>query len=1114
MKDILITSSILIPAVFLLRFLFRRTVSRRVQYALWLLVLLRLLIPANLPAMGLSILTAAEPVRDSLSAAAERQAYREPYASYPVEAYSQQELPAPRPGAILVEGEGSYGVVDETGENVVFYRRRSLPILRLIWYCGMGVMALLFLGENLRFAKKLRRTRVPLAGAESRYPVYLCDDIPSPCLFGVWKPAIYVTIPAAKDPATLGHVIAHEETHARHLDPLWSLLRGLCLVVWWFDPLVWLAAHFSKADCEMACDEGVLARMDREERIAYGETLLKLIPPGRGGNPMLSATTMTAGKRQMKDRLRRIAEHRKPLFIALGAALLLAAVVCIVTFTGPKGPDKAEKEPSDSPHPVSGVYVRPEAYLDSLRRDNKEVTCVAADGGEMTVPVLDTRVHLEKTGELSGLAPEGTLELYGYVLEVKPDAEPGSIALAGGMTMEDDGWYDLEGQGGHSLVMLRYPDGSVTPLHDRPNDDDMGGLFYYEETPEDLLYDWYVRTYRLDLPPYTLDLLPQDEGGNYPAHLREGDGWRIYIPIQGWDEETDGEGRTRWVSQYGTGSSISIREASREELTAERPMLEPGQAVRYVEGEDGRIWCVFTQYAPENITDAPEIDHEPRLLAAMAASFTVPGGREAFSSIGESESHQPLSLEEQLCAAADRIFGTYGFQAGPCRLWVEADGRRDEYEIQPGQVWSVLDSAGYLLTSYYYRWSPLTEAEIEAVDRDPVNGPVLEIRNETDCFTVYGGSDVLLWTELPGGAEHWLRPEAGQDFSPTLYAYFLNEYARIAEMYRPEREIAVPGTVTDYEEVALRMAAQYAEILLERPGWYDPEPYDAAVNSAALFDAYYGEDYPNFCFVMWIDLKLDESNRLSFEAGSGLGDPIGDGPHKGWYGLGSEVTTALEDGVWRFKGMGSGGATVWLPYGVGYGFPTEHDLTAEQLMELYFLTGGQSRDWRVMHALALKPAEEVLQAMEKISEEQRQALLDNMERYNGEYGAAEDDWYGSFDPQAYGISGEAPGIALLKELSEYTLADWDRLSQDGRLENLYESLRKDAVGDGQTRRDVYVMTAALHSDGAYTEFLAAVLREQYAADPGAWKEALSAFSREDAGLLLQLADPAEEGDAP
>jgi len=1018
MKDILITSSVLIPVILLLRFLFRRSVSRRVQYALWLMVLLRLLIPVNLPAMGLSILTAAEPVRDGLTAAAERQVYLEPYASYPVEAYTREELPAPRPGAILTEGEGSYGVVDEAGENVVFYHRRAsqiLPILRLVWFCGMGIMALLFLAANLRFAGKLRRTRVPLGEAVSRYPVYLCDDIPSPCLFGLWKPAIYVTSRAAKDPETLGHVIAHEETHARHLDPLWSLLRSLCLVIWWFDPLVWLAAHFSRVDCELACDEGVLSRLDQQERISYGETLLKLIPLGRGRNLMLSATTMTAGKRQMKDRIRRIAEHRKPLLIALGAVLVLALILCIVTFTGAKGRETAEAEPSAAPNPVSGEYVSAEAYLDSLRRAMTQVTCVAADGsGELTVPVLDTRVHLDKTGELSGLAPEGTLELYGYVLEVKPDAEPGSIALVGGMSMDEDGWYDLEGQGGHSLVMLRYPDGSMTPLHDRPNNADMGGLFYYEETPEELLYDWYVRTYHLDLPPYTLDLLPQDEGGNHPAHRRDGDGWRIYIPIQAWDEETDGAGTTRWVSQYRTGSSLSVREAAREELTAERPVLEPGQAVRYVEGEDGRLWCVFTQYTPENITDTPEIDHEPRLLAAMAASFSVSGGREAFSGAGESEPRKTQSLEEQLCAAADRIFGTYGFQAGPCRLWVEADGRRDEYTFQPGQVWSVRDSAGYLLTSYYYRWSPLTEEEIEAVDRDPANGPVLEIRNETDCFTVYGGSDVLLWTELPGGTEHWLRPEARKDFSPTICAYFLR-YARSAEMYRPEAEIAIRGTVMDYEIAARQMAEQYAAILLDRPSWYVGIPEDAAVKGVTVFDAYYGEDYPNFCFGMAIYLKLShdpaDMNRSYFEAGAGLGEPVPDGPYAGWYVWGGEVTAALEDGVWRFLGMGTGGSCVWLPYGVGCGFPADENLTAEQLMELYFLTWGESRDWRVMHALAMKPAEEVLQAMEKRSEGDRQALLEGMEQYNEEYGALEDDWYGSFDLEVF-RNGEAdPGHA-------------------------------------------------------------------------------------------------------
>ena len=56
MKEILLTSSVLILALLLLRLLFRKTISRRVQYALWGLVALRLLVPVSLPAMELSLI--------------------------------------------------------------------------------------------------------------------------------------------------------------------------------------------------------------------------------------------------------------------------------------------------------------------------------------------------------------------------------------------------------------------------------------------------------------------------------------------------------------------------------------------------------------------------------------------------------------------------------------------------------------------------------------------------------------------------------------------------------------------------------------------------------------------------------------------------------------------------------------------------------------------------------------------------------------------------------------------------------------------------------------------------------------------------------------------------
>ena len=78
MKEILLTSSVLILALLLLRLLFRKTISRQVQYALWGLVALRLLVPVSLPAMEHNVLTAAEPVTARITAPA---LYVTPYRS-------------------------------------------------------------------------------------------------------------------------------------------------------------------------------------------------------------------------------------------------------------------------------------------------------------------------------------------------------------------------------------------------------------------------------------------------------------------------------------------------------------------------------------------------------------------------------------------------------------------------------------------------------------------------------------------------------------------------------------------------------------------------------------------------------------------------------------------------------------------------------------------------------------------------------------------------------------------------------------------------------------------------------------------------------------------------
>ena len=90
-------------------------------------------------------------------------------------------------------------------------------------------------------------------------------------------------------------------------------------------------------DTELACDEAAIQALGEGERIPYGKTLLSLIPVRTGpGSPLLSATTMTADKRQLKDRITRIAQGQQTRAAALFLVLALAAGVCAVTFTGAK----------------------------------------------------------------------------------------------------------------------------------------------------------------------------------------------------------------------------------------------------------------------------------------------------------------------------------------------------------------------------------------------------------------------------------------------------------------------------------------------------------------------------------------------------------------------------------------------------------------------------------------------------------------------------------------------------------------------------------------------------------------------------------------------------------
>ncbi len=344
-----LTSAFLILAVVLLRALLGKRVSAGLRYALWAVVLVRLLVPVQLfttPVTGTSVLRetgveqfVAPPPVDLVPAPAQSFAPPEP-----------TELP-----------DGTLIVYQPATEPVAVRQEplTALQALGWLWLAGSVAMAAAFIVSNVGFARRLRRVRTPLEGVDCPLPAYLAPSLPSPCLFGLVRPAVYITPETAADPTALRHVLAHEHTHFCHGDHVWNVLRSVALAVHWWNPLVWLAVVFSRRDCELACDEGALKRLGDGERVAYGRTLLLLLTrKPRPGDLLTCATTMTGGQRSVFERITRIARAPKRLLWATAVMVLAAALACVCAFGAAAEPEEDPAEPS--PEPSASASPEPE----------------------------------------------------------------------------------------------------------------------------------------------------------------------------------------------------------------------------------------------------------------------------------------------------------------------------------------------------------------------------------------------------------------------------------------------------------------------------------------------------------------------------------------------------------------------------------------------------------------------------------------------------------------------------------------------------------------------------------------------------------------------------------
>ena len=283
-------------AVMAVRPLLRRA-PRRAVCMLWLLVALRLLLPARLTVE--SPVSLQQPESPPIQAYQELRQQEKVYVSAPPEQRLEMAGPAAAQGFALLD---------------------QLPA---IWLTGVGCMALYMALSLLRMRWRLR------AAPRIQDNVYRCTDWSTPFVLGVLAPRIYV--PETVSEQDFPQVLAHERCHIRRWDHVWKPLAFLLLAVNWFNPILWAAYVLLGRDMERACDEMVLKNADAAQRAAYSRALVAC-----AAQPKMAAVCPLAfGEVAVKERVKNVLNYKKPALWAVILLVVAAAIIGVCLLTKP-----------------------------------------------------------------------------------------------------------------------------------------------------------------------------------------------------------------------------------------------------------------------------------------------------------------------------------------------------------------------------------------------------------------------------------------------------------------------------------------------------------------------------------------------------------------------------------------------------------------------------------------------------------------------------------------------------------------------------------------------------------------------------------------------------------
>jgi beta-lactamase regulating signal transducer with metallopeptidase domain len=221
-------------------------------------------------------------------------------------------------------------------------------IMTWIWITGAaGILCYLLMGHVAawRLYRNTRRMQTPWIeeaerlARELRIKRGLCfvesAQVSVPLVLHLWRPIIVIPEAATEWPwGRIRAVLLHELAHIKRNDAQIQTLAQMACAAYWFNPLVWFAAHQLRLERERACDDSVL--MAGTSGADYATHLYEIAHAGSASASAPFAIGLAVHRSQLEQRLVAILNPRTQRHSAtvLGRVMVALPVLFVALAAG------------------------------------------------------------------------------------------------------------------------------------------------------------------------------------------------------------------------------------------------------------------------------------------------------------------------------------------------------------------------------------------------------------------------------------------------------------------------------------------------------------------------------------------------------------------------------------------------------------------------------------------------------------------------------------------------------------------------------------------------------------------------------------------------------------